>query len=152
INGGPVDSTIANAYFGGSGMALLNTTSGVVVPTNWGIGSSPGQLPGGGTFVASFAADANSPKPFNGIEEGESGAFQFNYAGGATFAMLMSALNSNNLRVGFHVISIADTANYSDSYITNPPGELVPVPAPLGLAAVGFALVVLRRRKKSSDK
>lgn len=146
INAGPIDSTIANAYFGGTGMALLNTTTGVVIPANWGLGSAPPQLPSG-SFTASFAADADAPPPHNGIQANENGIFQFNYAAGANFAQLLTAINGGNVNIGFHVISI-DEDGFSDSYETNtPPGEVVPIPAPFGLAALGFGIVALRRRK-----
>ncbi|MEX2016022.1 MAG: hypothetical protein WD873_05240 [Candidatus Hydrogenedentales bacterium] len=146
INAGPLASSITDVYWGGPGPSPLNFSM-VTLPTNWTAGAAPPGLPGANTFAVLYSADSDSPVQPNGVQVNESIVFTIAYASGSNLASLINALNGGQLQVGFHVQGLSD--GESESYLTTP-GEMVPVPAPLGLAAVGFALVALRRRKTSS--
>lgn len=144
INSGPLASSITDVYWGGAAPSPLNFAS-VTVPASWTSGASPGSPPGANGFNVLYSADSDAPVQPNGVQINETIVFTIAYAGGNNINTLLNALNNGTLQVGFHVQGLSD--GESETYLTSP-GEMVPVPAPLGLAAVGFALVALKRRKK----
>jgi hypothetical protein len=141
---------------------------GATAPTDWNFGTPPPDLPGGdGFFMADFYLEANPPPAKNGILLNENLAVTLNY--GAGFDIL-EALNTGDLQVGLHTISIIDTTgrlityqdlidypemdfteediidgkvwNYSESSINN-----IPEPASMVLILASTAGIGFIRRK-----
>jgi len=133
-NSGPQAAVIAEVYFDDGvlqTMSQLTGSAGVAFAA----GATPANLPGGNTlsppFVATFAAQANNPKPTNGVGPGETLGVQFTLQPGGTFADVINQLNSGDLRVGIHVTSFAN--GFSEGFIAHP------VPEPAALALFGVA-------------
>lgn len=136
-NLGPEASSIANVYFDGDLMtgimSLDNTDPGVAFAE----GGSPGNLPAGKTidFDADFLAAALNPKPSNGVNPDEQVGVRVSYTG--SFADLIGAIDSDEFRVGLHVIAFASGG--SESFVT---------PAPGALSLLALAGLAGRRRRR----
>lgn len=149
-NAGPAASTIASIFFDTPSNLITLVPALSVSYSNAGISFSVaagGNLPGGNNvgFSSDGVAHAANPKPHNGVNPGEWVEFVF-----ATNGSVVDALSSNpaGMRVGLHVISLAD--GQSETYVNTRPPTNVPDSAStlallgLGLGALGF---VARRRK-----
>lgn len=135
-------SSIATIYFDNASLfdysqSAFSNTEGV----RFQAGGTPAVLPAGNPigFTADFIASSLNPGPKYGINSGEVLNMQLTLAGGQSFADVVSALVSGDLRVGMHVISLG---NYSESFVSN---VMAPVPEPAtyamlmgGLACVGL--------------
>jgi hypothetical protein len=146
-NSGPIASTIGEVYFDdGTLLGIASITDGPGV--SFDKPATPAELPGANLasppFVTTqnFSADADNPKPSNGVNPGEWVTITFNLINGQTFANTIAALDSGALRIGLHVQSI--TGGTSDSYVND--GK-VPLPGAvlLGLLGLGAAGMKLRR-------
>ena len=153
-----IQSSISEIYFDNGSTSSLFASGSIVeqVGTQFNYGSaSPGDLPGGNSMVdtfdvtSGFLADAqgNPNKGLNGADELV--RFRFTFLGGMAFSDVVSALESDSLRIGFHVRSIGDDGN-SDSFVSYMPenGAMVPLPSPMLLGAAGVGLVAGVRRRR----
>lgn len=165
---GGLASSIARVYFEDGtlvGIASIHQFTGGSGHTDFEENSSPSDLPGGNSLnpqfdsTREFNIGANSPPPVNGVNPGEWVEVVFNLKGTYVFSDVLDAIDrgfaktngeSNygmpTLRIGMHIISI-DGGN-SDSYLMENP-QLIPLPAPLALAMVGLAgVVVISTRRR----
>lgn len=145
-----IASNIAEVYFddGLLGPSTVINSLGGFTDFDGG-GASPGNLPGGNTatpaFIATseFSADVNPGPPSRGVNESADilgivlglGSF-------ADYNAIIGAVNTGDLRFGYHIRSIG-SAGGSDSYINT----VVPLPAALWLFL--SALLGLRLAKKT---
>jgi hypothetical protein len=144
-NAGPEASAISGIYFDfipelSLGLATINNGYGVDFQT---IPVKPKNLPGGQTldhvFISDLSVGAKSPRPLKGINPYESLELIMNYD--ASYDLL-SALGSEDLRVGLHAQSFS--GGYSESFINvNSNQEAVPEPGTIPLLLVGG--LILRR-------
>ncbi len=162
-NIGALSSSIARIYFDDGtllGIATVFSSTGVSMDQTF---PGPGSLPGGTNvnFVATagFSIGANAPPPANGVNNTATGTewveIVFNLINGKTYADTIAALNGfdsegdgiADLRIGLHLIALADGG--SETYIntTPPPGNMIPLPSTAGLAAAGLLMVGARRRR-----
>lgn len=114
MNEGPEPSFIDAIYIDDSAGVL--DFGSAVLPLNWSPIASPAHLPGGGSvgFDTSFSTDADPSAAKNGIRPGESLEFLFSLTGG--FGDVVTALASQELRVGMKVQGIRD--KYSDTFVS----------------------------------
>jgi hypothetical protein len=84
-----------------------------------------------------FAVDADSAAPKNGLNPGESLGLLFNL--NVSYDTLIAAFDQQTLRAGIHVQSLP--GGYSESFIST-----VPEPATLMLLGIGTMLVQRKRR------
>jgi hypothetical protein len=157
------DSSISEIYFDDGTIqqqtAVHNDLGG---STDFaGGGANPGNLPGGANvappFVATaqFSADAQG-NPSEGVDTAtDIVGIEMDLLGTLTYADVIAALGSGDLRVGIHVRSI-DTQldnGKSDSFVNGPPDEAEPVvPEPTSLLVwtgliSSIGLIVYRRRR-----
>jgi len=118
------------------------TPAGVAFHT----GSNPANLPAGNTvaFDSNFSVEADNPEPKWGIGPSEDLSVYFTYTG--SYADLIAAMDSGELRVGIHVKSFEN--GQSESLITTTTtGVPTPTAALAGLAMLGAA--GLRRRREA---
>lgn len=154
-NNGPTASAIAGIYFDSGSTtdfasiaAIINTPPGVIFSA----GGSPGALPAANQASPAFVTNislvttADSPPPQRGLNPGESLTVDFNLASGRSFANIEAQLASGDLRVGMHVISIG-TAGQSESYVSTPPGTIIPLPSAGLMGLAGLGVVASRRRR-----
>jgi hypothetical protein len=99
-----------------------------------------GQLPGGNSldprFRGDFSVEPNAPTAPNGINPGEWLGIYFDVNNGGTFDQIVAALESSQLRVGFHVQAFENGG--SEAFVNNltkfitppvaPPTTLAPAP------------------------
>jgi hypothetical protein len=144
-----VPSNIAEIYFDDNNLLSFNsfvTQTG----TNYALGGTPPNLPGGNSITPAFSANtaltvsANPGPPANGINAATDVlTVSYNLLNGATFTDLVDALNSGDLRLGLHVRSIGENED-SDSFVSE---VVIPLPTTAGLAGLGLAGLAVRRRR-----
>ena len=109
-------------------------------------------LPGGNgdpyyfETTAGFGAIAAPPPAFTGIDPGESLGLLFDLVDGQGVEQAWDKLKTGDLRIGMHVISIGENEEYSDGYLSIPPGPPgggggSPIPEPTSLAIWGLGLL-----------
>ena len=129
-NEGPLSSVIANVYWDDNAGVLDGFES---LPSNWGTPGAPGDLPSAPVgFVDDYNADADNPKPVEGVDVAEDVVFGFYLKPGKTADDVHTALHDGSLVIGLHVISYGP---YSESFVTYG-GPQVPEPPALVLLLV----------------
>jgi hypothetical protein len=117
--------------------------------------ANPGDLPGGQNLTPpfhatqEFSADAQG-SPSLGIDTSDDFLeMRFNLINNKTFADIVSALNTGELRVGMHVRAIGEGAS-SDSFV-NTPLVIAPLPSAawLGVGGLGIAGILRVSRRRS---
>jgi hypothetical protein len=148
-----IASSISEIYYDDRNPLQLLTINSLTQQgcTFTGGGANPGNLPGGNNVTpafnanSSFSADAQG-NPSLGIDTASDYlTMKFDLQAGATFATVVTALNSGTLRVGIHVRGIGTQAS-SDAFV-NTAVDTVPVPmAGLTGGAMLLGLAGVRRR------
>ncbi len=142
-NQSSVSSAISEIYFERNtllGSASLTNSPGVLFAQF----AKPKNLPAGRSlnpaFLSSgeFTFDSEPAPPKNGINPNEWLRITFDLNTDVTFAFLLDRLNTDNLRIGAHIIALPDGS--SESAVT------VPEPATIGLLVLG-AFTALRKRR-----
>ena len=143
-NAGPVDSFIAQVYWDDD-LGLF--TGFNTLASNWDTPATPPNVPNGNSvgFFADLGADADNPQAANGIDVGEMAVFllDLDVNGGATFADVIFALQSGDLRLGMHVQGIQPSGQ-SDSFVISAP---LPAGVWMGLALLGGVGAAKRSRR-----
>jgi len=146
---GAIPSSICRIYFDGGPFQSIAgiTVSGAGV--DFTTPTSPPNLPGGNEldpkFAADFAAGAAPAVAHNGLNvAGEWVKITLNLKDGKTYADVLAALASADLRVGLHVLSIGPRGD-SATYINGSNGAKIPAPGALVLALVGLGLISRQR-------
>jgi len=134
-------SSISEIYFYGNESCLTgnfspsNKVNGVSFDTP----AIPRDLPAwNSTLSRLFSTDADNPAPKKGINPGES--FTIGYTG--EFNDVIRYLDSGELIIGLHVISIDGNDGKSDSFVSQ-----VPIPAAAWMFGAGLIGLVGIRRK-----
>ncbi|MFP5274880.1 PEP-CTERM sorting domain-containing protein [Coleofasciculus sp.] len=154
-NSGPTSSFIAQIYVDVVGGLLAGPSVTNFAGTNFSLGGSPPNLPGGNTvgFTSDFRATANNPAPRNGASNtGEMVALNFS----GNVDNVLAAIGNGSLRFGTHVQGIG-SAGGSDSFVNAVPvtdPEAVPEPLTiLGSAtALGIGGLLKRQQSKKNNK
>jgi hypothetical protein len=151
-NTGSDPAIIADVYIDDD--ASLFSSIGSVLDgagTDFEIGASPGDLPGGNeatpVFSANFSADAEAPTGTggNGADPGESFSLIMNLAGGKTFADAQAAFELGTTRLGIHGQGLGETGG-SEAFVTGGGGGENAVPEPTAALLFGLGLVAVSRR------
>jgi hypothetical protein len=155
LNSGPTASFIAQVYIDDDASAfagIASITDGT--GTDFEIGGSPPNLPGGNTvspvFTATARAAADKPGTNkDGADPGESFSLILSLSGGVSFADVASAIDGGTIRLGIHGQGLGEGTGLGGSEaFVNGGGPAVPEPSAMLLFAVG-ALVVARRVRAS---
>lgn len=153
-NTGTAQSTITQIYFeqGPLSDLLQIINSGTAFQE-----TGPGVLPGGNgqpvSFQTMFEADANNPRPKNGVNNGpavggDTVGLLFSLASQKTYQDVLNQLDDGQLRIGLHVQNFAN--GYSESFIDQPPGQPPQTPEPTTGAIALAALAFLRVRRRQA--
>lgn len=141
-NVGSAAMSITDIYFdNGTALASLHSiTNGPGV--QFSNGATPPNLPAGNNavppFVMDFGMDSDPPVSHNGVNPGEFVGITINLNG--DFSGLINELNSAATRIGIHVQGFAGGG--SETFL-----NIVPVPGPVALAAVGLLLIAPLKRR-----
>ncbi len=146
FNTAGIASSITDVYFDGHQVLDEFKTITGSAGVSFSAGASPSNLPGGNAlnpdFDSDLAADSNSPTSQNGVDAASEWVnMVVKLEHDQSFADLLQALNSGDVRIGLHVQAIG-TDGESDSFVNN----VVPAPAAFMLGALGMALVAGKRR------
>ena len=154
-NTGPAPSAVSEIYFG-TDLTDLNLNINSVMSSSPEVsftitGASPANPPGWEEFanwwsVTVAAADSAPPPSQNGINPFEYLELGVSYSSGSSFAEL---LQSGEIQVALHVISIGDGGEYSDTFVNH--DYVVPEPASLVLIGTAGAFVAFMRRRYIAD-
>jgi hypothetical protein len=155
MNAGGVGSQpaiITDVYID-DGAGLFSSIDSVLdgAGTDFEIGASPGNLPGGNEatpiFSANFSADAEAPTGTggNGADPGESFSLIMNLAGGKTFADAQAAFELGTTRLGIHGQGLGETGG-SEAFVNGGGGGENAVPEPTAALLFGLVLVAVSRR------
>lgn len=154
-NSGPQASIIADVYIDDDA-GIFSSIASVVdgTGTDFEIGASPGDLPGGNdatpVFSANFSADAEAPAGTggNGADPGESFSLIMNLADGKTFADAQAAFDGGTVRLGIHGQGLG-TSGGSEAFVSGGGGEnAVPEPTAALLFGAGVLAVSQVRRRR----
>lgn len=153
-NAGPQASIIADVYIEDDAGVFISIASVVDgAGTDFEIGASPGDLPGGNeatpAFAATFSADAEAPTGTggNGADPGESFSLIMTLAGGKSFADAQAAFELGTTRLGIHGLGLG-TSGGSEAFVNGGGGEnAVPEPTAALLFGLGLAAVSRRARR-----
>lgn len=161
-NNGPISSSITDVYWESTYAPYINFAldpayfhSGGNASNPWDFSASPGELSGGQnaqfTAAGGGTADSSPPPTANGVQVNENIRFNFALAESVTYASLIEALYTGDLRLGIHVQSQAGDG--SASYLTtNPAAVPIPPAAALGLLGMACAAGMNRLRQRKSSK
>lgn len=155
-NAGPQASIITDVYVDDDA-GVFDSIASVLdgAGTDFEIGATPPDLPGGNNatpaFSASYSADAEAPTGTggNGADPGESVSLVMNLAGGKSFADAQAAFDGGTTRLGIHGQGLG-TSGGSEAFVSNGGGgdSAVPEPTAALLFAAGvFAVSQVRRRR-----
>lgn len=148
-NSGPAPSFIAQVYIDDDAGAFASIASIVNgVGTNFAVGGSPPNLPGGNSITPPFSATlrASAVRPGtnrDGADPGESFSLQLALADGVSYAAVESAIDAGTVRLGIHGQGLGSEASGlggSEGFVNQP---AIPEPGAMLLFAVG-SLVVAR--------
>jgi len=157
-NIGATASSITDIYFDdGTLLGIAQIINGAGV--DFGLGASPGNLPGGNNLdpdfntTVDFSADSNPPAASNGVNPGEEVTIIFDLLAGKTYADTIAAIQGgedgigDDLRIGIHVQAFAD--GESEGFVNEDGGGGGgnAVPAPAGLILLASAVPVLAFRR-----
>jgi len=155
-NGVGIRSSISTIYFDNGPTGTVLASGGIEdqIGTSFSWGSaSPPDLPGGNSIDPRFdvtpglLADAKG-HPSKGIDtSADSLTIRMALRAGTGFADVLSAIQNSSLRIGMHIRSIG-VAEGSDSYVSNPPPVVIPMPVGAGLASIGLLGVAAARRRR----
>ena len=148
-NTGPNASSIADVYFDDIGdfIGPASASNPLVYAqsagVDFGIGASPGNLPGGNaiSFSADYSSDSNSPTQPNGVNPGEFLTIQLALNSGASLSDVLGGLGST-FNVGMHVQGFAGGGSESVMAVVPEPAHYA-----LGLTA-GLCLLFWRARRR----
>lgn len=149
----PISSSIAEVYFDDGSLLGISSISGTGV--NFSIGANPNNLPGWATVspvfkpgsllvpgsVKAFTVDAGQNARDNGVGVGDELIIKFNLLPNKTYADTIAMLNTGELRIGLHVVSIGTTEK-SDSFVNR-----VPEPGTFMILTGCLTLGLVYRRK-----
>ncbi len=144
-NSGPVASFIAQVYIDDDAGAFASISSIVNgAGTNFAVGGSPPNLPGGNSITPAFSATlrASAVRPGtnnDGADPGESFSLQLALGAGVSFADVSSAVDAGTVRLGIHGQGLGPLGG-SEAFVNSP---AIPEPGAMLLFAVG-SLVVAR--------
>jgi len=149
-NAGPQASIIADVYIDDDAGVFSEITAIVDgAGTDFEEGAAPPNLPGGNNvtpvFVASFAADAESPTGTggNGADPGESFSLILGLVDGKTFADVQAAFELGTVRLGIHGQGLG-TSGGSESFVSGG-GRETPIPEPGAALVFGAGLLAVSR-------
>lgn len=152
-SGSSLSSIIAAVYFDDR-LALLNDLLDLVeVP---GVNFNP-DPPGGGNFpegsnlnpaFITYAFTAKQGAASNGVNPGETLGIVFGLTAGSSYDDVIHALDSGDLRVGYHVIAIAPDGE-SDSFVNNGRYQVPDGGSTLALLSGAMMVMAVIRRKRS---
>jgi len=148
-------SSVAEVYFddGNPAGSLFSAFILAQGDSNFVYGAAnPGDLPGGNALdpdfevSAGFLADHGTGGPTTGLDTAADFlTIRATLVSGMTYNDVIARLASSDLRVGLHIISIANGgANDSDSYVNVP---FIPLPTTAAMGLVGMVGLASRRRR-----
>ncbi len=151
-NTGAIETFIADIYFDWADTALIWDSYSGTGEVDFMHLASPGDLSGGTNiaFTADWSTDAEPPPATWGIDnyigEGTQDSLTIAFSG-AAYDDIITALSSEEFRVGLHVQGYTD--GESESYVSTGGGEPVPEPVSMLLFGTGLAgLAGARLRRK----
>ena len=148
-NSGSKDAVVKNIIFEDSkGLLDFDSFSTSANGVNFVENNKNLNLPGGNAppvyFNESYGFSANAPAPKKGVGPGESLGIVFDL-NGTDFNGLVSSMQSDQLRIGTHVIAYQN--NGSESFISKCRNGVAVVPVPGALILAAFGLAAIRFKK-----
>lgn len=166
FNTGANQASLTEIYFAGttnlldSGNWTSTSSSGVYFGTD---AATPANVPGGNTISfsadTSFDSDATGSKSTsqskiqNAVNQtNDYVTFTDSLSSGKSFADVIAALQSSNLRVALHVLNINIGSGTVSAEYLNSPVAAVPEPETWGMLLVGLGLISMKLRRKDKKK